>query len=191
MTDQPAPAEHCGEIKPSIIGTSRTECVLRPGHFGSHADENGTRWYALRDPAPAPDAGLREQMGLALAEKFTAPSRDDQPAAERLDQGMMHHFIAEDGYGSMAPVTPRQVAEVCDAVRDREIKQLRERLRKAERAADLLADSHRRAEQAEDLLRIAHDTSNKSEAERARAVQRAEYAEVHALIHDQQQETAR
>jgi RNA 3'-terminal phosphate cyclase len=35
----------------------------------------------------------------------------------------------------------------------------------------------KRADQAEELLRIAHDTSNKSEAERALAVQRAERAE--------------
>ena len=33
------------------------------------------------------------------------------------------------------------------------------------------------AEQLEDLLRIAHDTSNRSEAERARAVERAEQAD--------------
>ena len=38
-------------------------------------------------------------------------------------------------------------------------------------------EQKQRADQAEDLLRIAHDTSNKSEAERARAVQRAEQAE--------------
>jgi chromosome segregation ATPase len=35
----------------------------------------------------------------------------------------------------------------------------------------------KRADQVEELLSIAHDTSNKSEAERARAVQRAERAE--------------
>ncbi|WP_282695470.1 hypothetical protein [Streptomyces sp. CC208A] len=34
-----------------------------------------------------------------------------------------------------------------------------------------------RADQVEDLLRVAHETSNRSEAERARAVQRAERAE--------------
>lgn len=34
-----------------------------------------------------------------------------------------------------------------------------------------------RAEQAEDLLRVAHETSNRSESERAQAVQRAEQAE--------------
>lgn len=37
--------------------------------------------------------------------------------------------------------------------------------------------AEQRAEQLEELLRIAHDTSNRSEAERARAVQRAERAE--------------
>lgn len=37
--------------------------------------------------------------------------------------------------------------------------------------------AEQRAEQLEELLRIAHDTSNRSETERARAVQRAERAE--------------
>jgi hypothetical protein len=40
------------------------------------------------------------------------------------------------------------------------------------------ADYRRRAEQAEELLAVANETSNRSEAERARAVQRAERAEV-------------
>jgi hypothetical protein len=40
-----------------------------------------------------------------------------------------------------------------------------------------------RADQAEDLLRVAHDTSNKSEAERAQAVQRTETAERDARIY--------
>lgn len=49
-------------------------------------------------------------------------------------------------------------------------------------------EEKQRAEQAEDLLRIAHDTSNKSEAERARAVRRAERAKaaiarVRAAVH--------
>lgn len=39
-----------------------------------------------------------------------------------------------------------------------------------------------RADQAEELLRIAHETSNQSEAERARAVQRAE--QLAATLHD-------
>ncbi|MCX4622818.1 hypothetical protein ACF09G_12985 [Streptomyces albogriseolus] len=40
-----------------------------------------------------------------------------------------------------------------------------------------LAQVRQHAEQAEDLLRVAHETSNRSEAERARAVERAERAE--------------
>jgi hypothetical protein len=78
------PVEYCGHLSPqTLLTTSPTECVLRPGHSGSHADDRGCRWW------PTPEA----------------------------------------------------------------------------------IDWQQRAEQAEDLLRIAHDTSNKSEAERARAVE--------------------
>jgi hypothetical protein len=54
VTDQPTlqpvikPAEHCGDISPGPLG-HRSECVLRPGHSGSHADERGGRWWL--DPA--------------------------------------------------------------------------------------------------------------------------------------------
>jgi hypothetical protein len=50
MTDQPTlrpvikPAEHCGDISPGPLGC-RSECVLRPGHSGSHADDQGGRWW--------------------------------------------------------------------------------------------------------------------------------------------------
>lgn len=43
-----------------------------------------------------------------------------------------------------------------------------------ERHAAKVADLEQRIQQAEELLRIAHETSNRSEAERARAVRRAE-----------------
>lgn len=53
------PAEHCGELAPmfGLIGQpgGGTECVLRPGHSGSHADEHGMRWR-LTTPAPVPVA---------------------------------------------------------------------------------------------------------------------------------------
>lgn len=57
-----------------------------------------------------------------------------------------------------------------------------------ERAIDLT----RRAEQLEDLLSVAHDTSNRSEAERAKAVQRAEHAEEmnHRLLQQRQEMAA-
>lgn len=53
------PAEHCGELAPTfgLIGQpdGGTECVLRPGHSGSHADEHGMRWR-LTTPVPVADA---------------------------------------------------------------------------------------------------------------------------------------
>ncbi|MGW1662911.1 hypothetical protein [Streptomyces microflavus] len=40
--------QHCGEQKPAFSEhTERTECVLRPGHPGSHADQHDTRWWWL------------------------------------------------------------------------------------------------------------------------------------------------
>jgi hypothetical protein len=47
------PAEHCGELTPPGISTERTECVLRPGHSGSHADDRGARWWPTPDARPA------------------------------------------------------------------------------------------------------------------------------------------
>ena len=45
-TQTAEPREHCGDLKPPFSETTeRTECVLRPGHQGSHADQHGTRWW--------------------------------------------------------------------------------------------------------------------------------------------------
>lgn len=38
------PAEHCGAVLPGIWEQPPTECVLRPGHQGSHANHDGARW---------------------------------------------------------------------------------------------------------------------------------------------------
>lgn len=58
-----APAERCGDLKPRFLsGERRTECVLRPGHNGSHADEHGARWRMLPG---APDDGQRAVAGWA------------------------------------------------------------------------------------------------------------------------------
>lgn len=44
MTSQPT--EHCGNQPPRPRDDGwLTECVLRPGHSGSHADERGMRWW--------------------------------------------------------------------------------------------------------------------------------------------------
>ncbi|MFF4644934.1 hypothetical protein [Streptomyces sp. NPDC001389] len=41
VTNQPA--ERCGDLTPGLTG-GWLECVLRPGHHGSHADHGNTRW---------------------------------------------------------------------------------------------------------------------------------------------------
>lgn len=63
--DLHTPAEHCGEQKPPFISkvpelAGRTECVLRPGHPGSHADEHGTRWWWI-DAAAPPSTGAQRR----------------------------------------------------------------------------------------------------------------------------------
>jgi hypothetical protein len=48
------PREHCGHLPPQTgLSTVRTECVLRPGHSGSHADDVGCRWWPIADEQPA------------------------------------------------------------------------------------------------------------------------------------------
>ncbi|CAM5250043.1 hypothetical protein SGLAM104S_01605 [Streptomyces glaucescens] len=63
-TQATEPREHCGELSPDTSpGTIRTECVLRPGHQGSHADHVGCRWWPLSDkeqPMPAPCTAIIE-----------------------------------------------------------------------------------------------------------------------------------
>jgi len=49
MTIQPS--EHCGHQPDPVIGQP-TECVLRPGHSGSHADHNGMRWWMRKTEQP-------------------------------------------------------------------------------------------------------------------------------------------
>ncbi|WP_097922077.1 hypothetical protein [Streptomyces sp. wa1063] len=57
-----APAEHCGD-QPSEVFTwlhpgQYAECVLRPGHQGSHADQHGMRWWlATEQPQASPAEG--------------------------------------------------------------------------------------------------------------------------------------
>ena len=42
----PPPRERCGDLAPQILEhCPRVECVLRPGHQGSHANERGARWW--------------------------------------------------------------------------------------------------------------------------------------------------
>lgn len=59
----PPPREHCGEMKPSFFASSQpAECVLRPRHTGSHADEHGTRWQLI--PVAVEDGAVCEVYQL-------------------------------------------------------------------------------------------------------------------------------
>ncbi|MFD3333557.1 hypothetical protein ACFWV1_13055 [Streptomyces sp. NPDC058700] len=53
------PAEHCGHQPDHVIGQP-TECVLRPGHSGSHANETGMRWWL----AKLPDETTTDRPGI-------------------------------------------------------------------------------------------------------------------------------
>lgn len=44
LIDTTQPVEHCGDQLPRIGEDAFTECILRPGHQGSHANFEGTRW---------------------------------------------------------------------------------------------------------------------------------------------------
>lgn len=49
-TQATGPREHCGQLSPeTLLTTPRTECVLRPGHTGSHADDVGCRWWPITE----------------------------------------------------------------------------------------------------------------------------------------------
>lgn len=55
---------------------------------------------------------LEEMIALRLAARFTIPGPDGQELAHRTNQGMMVHSIGPDGFPTMTPVSPGQVAEV-------------------------------------------------------------------------------
>ncbi|MFD5975539.1 hypothetical protein [Streptomyces bacillaris] len=55
LTPGTTPAEHCGHQIPALTKhTERTECVLRPGHHGSHANQHGARWWWISNAEATP-----------------------------------------------------------------------------------------------------------------------------------------
>ena len=58
------PVEHCGDLNPSAVGADQAECVLRPGHSGSHADDRGCRWRtSLRGVIQTAQQQYRTEQG--------------------------------------------------------------------------------------------------------------------------------
>lgn len=112
------------------------------------------------NPAPCPDAPQR-----ALAPS-TMPSIEDVVRLE----GALHllRFALDRAIRADFKPAPEYLRDLLDKVTDNPGEPCdRDK-------------QYQRAEQAEDLLRVAHETSNRSEAERTLAVQRAEKAEERA-----------
>lgn len=113
--------------------------------------------------------------------KVTAPDQPD--LAQRIAEALTREHYRRAAERIEASPEEHQAAfadvvmGVVQPVLDRLTEDLRIEQCAAARLARLYQHHKQRAEQAEELLRIAHDTSNRSEAERARAVQRAQAAE--------------
>lgn len=73
ITAHSAPREHCGHLMPAWVA-ERSECTLRPGHQGSHADGRGARWWY--DPASGGGQPRTHDSGQYLRTEITA-LRDD------------------------------------------------------------------------------------------------------------------
>ncbi|MFK0222182.1 hypothetical protein ACIQWN_28830 [Streptomyces vinaceus] len=84
------PAERCGDMTESITGTGWYECVLRPGHQGSHADHSNMRWAEIPLPTP-PDRGPAVAFSPAGSE---GPVEPDNPAATALAQHIADHPVS-------------------------------------------------------------------------------------------------
>ena len=102
MTATPdRPDEHCGHQPDTTIGQP-TECVLRPGHSGSHANETGMRWWKRQ---PENDhcgrsqnhPGHRFMRGRKVYQcpGATAAQAPDRPGLDQLTSDQLDRLYAE------------------------------------------------------------------------------------------------
>ncbi|MCK2144865.1 hypothetical protein MWG58_28910 [Streptomyces sp. WAC00276] len=61
LEEQAAPREQCGSTAYLPLGGGQVECVLRPNHSGSHADERDQRWSLAAQQPP-----LRDRLAAAI-----------------------------------------------------------------------------------------------------------------------------
>ncbi|MFC9700893.1 hypothetical protein ACFTWD_09400 [Streptomyces sp. NPDC056943] len=84
------PAEHCGHQPDHVIGQP-TECVLRPGHSGSHADHRGMRWWMAnlgdtpisQDQAPADRPGINQLTSDQLDQLYARLEKAELDAEQQ------------------------------------------------------------------------------------------------------------
>ncbi|MFF5795769.1 hypothetical protein [Streptomyces albogriseolus] len=180
-----APSTTCDASTLGIANRHLGPCVLRDGHDGPvHRGPEGETWATVvatvgdgpttADDEPVTVVGQWHPMSEQLAEemnehssliqqwaagavaKARAEDEEQQRTARRV---RLHNLLARADRGHL---TPGEVAA------------LRELAAAETRDADT---ARTRAAQAEDLQHIAHETSNRAEAERARAVERVDRAE--------------
>lgn len=73
-TQPSQPVEHCGnQLPPLAEGESVTECILRLGHPGSHANDTGDRWFDRAAAGYCPHCGRGD----------AGPTADDYEASQR------------------------------------------------------------------------------------------------------------
>jgi hypothetical protein len=127
---------------------------------------------------------LRQPFAEALAEAFTRPMPKlvkgrptdeiaDPHPGDRVDRTMSVQFTAGDGYPSFRMVTCMEAAEVCAAVRDKEMAALRQEVEQLRVAVN--------PTKTEAVTRLLASATSLVRIERNDARQRADRAEAHAL----------
>ena len=192
MPDQ-QPTPTCGATNIGMFGRLLGPCLNAPRHpEGSwHRDARGTEWrnHEPADVAPAGADWEQQDDGtwtlpidggtVAFPSRTTPEER--ARFAEEWKRRQKPELCADCITGTHGPNAHRKhlppaIQETCEIPHQTIAEE--EACDTLKRVHIALAEQQRqRADQVEDLLRIAHDTSNKSEAERARAVSRAEQIE--------------
>lgn len=177
MTDQPSdgvaasidatyairqPAEHCGNILRGIIDDDHwTECVLRPGHHGSHANETGTRWI---ETTPAGQSALDRILADAdHHDRCANLSKTDEGAISHSSIAAGLRIAAEHvrhGHDTELEASQRRAIRIqtlLDDTRDRARKsfavsreserQLQQQIDAQAKEIDRLRDAHRHEEE--------------------------------------------
>lgn len=147
-------------------GTLNTYCVACPRPEGVGiplAINDVNHWEQCRacgryvvDVAREQRPSGRTETGATIAnpQATTGETGDTGADSDGLREQIRRALAGADGfdYDHLEPHDYQQHVDAVLAARDQEMVALRERLRKAERAVDLLAGSHRRAEEAEAAL---------------------------------------
>lgn len=93
LIDTRQPVEHCGAQFPAFEGQPPTECVLRPGHQGSHANECDTRWIVKADAGYCPHCGRGDAGPTAEAyEEMRQRARKDAAASRESERQLQQQI---------------------------------------------------------------------------------------------------